>query len=184
MESCEIGKLCDDLIERLPEYTFNTGHKNSVETLLDTLQDDYYIVGVDEKEKTYWNKISHVSRHPVNGEIMKVKTKSGRVVETTTSHSHLIRSNQKVVPITGSNLKVGMRIPVAKNIDNTFIKEFVIVENKEYKLDYLFGWFIGAYLAEGNLNGNQINITNVNEYFVENTKKIADIFGKEGKTRS
>ena len=184
MESCEIGKLCDDLIEKLPEYTFDTGHKNSVETLIDTLDDEYYIVGVDEKEKTHWNKISHVSRHPVNGELMKVKTKSGRIVETTTSHSHLVRSDQKVVPITGSDLKVGMRIPVAKNIDNTFIKDFVVVDNKEYKLDYLFGWFIGAYLAEGNLNGNQINITNVNECFIENTKKMASIFGKEGKTRS
>lgn len=184
MESCEIGKLCDDLIEKLPEYTFNTGHKNSVETLLEALEDEYYIVGVDEKEKTHWNKISHVSRHPVNGDLMKVKTKSGRIVETTTSHSHLVRSDQKVVPITGSELKVGMRIPVAKNIDNTFVKEFVVVDNKEYKLDYLFGWFIGAYLAEGNLNGNQINITNVNEYFIENTKKMASIFGKEGKTRT
>jgi DNA-directed RNA polymerase beta' subunit len=185
----EIGTLCDSLIEQLPEFTFNTGHHDSVETLLEPLDDEYYIVGVDGEEKTHWNKISHVSRHPVNGEMMKVTTKSGRVVETTTSHSHLVRKNQTVMPITGSDMKIGMRIPVAKYIDNTFIQDKITVGTEEYELDYLFGWFIGAYLAEGNLNkkaGSQdvastINITNISPHFIENTKMFAKRFGKECK---
>jgi hypothetical protein len=122
MISTEIGSFIDNLMEQIPEFTFNTGHNDfSTETLLDSLPDDYYIIGISETEKTSWNKISHVSRHPVNGQVMKVSTRSGRIVETTTSHSHLIRSKdlQKVVPITGSDLKKGMRIPVTKNIDNT-----------------------------------------------------------------
>jgi len=189
MVSMEIGKLCDNLIEKLPQFTFNTGHENSVETLLDALDEEYYIVGVDSTEKTHWNKISHVSRHPVNGELMRVTTKSGRVVETTTSHSHLIRdqATQTVAPITGSDMKVGMRIPVAKHIDSTFTQKVITFGGKEYELNYLFGWFIGAYLAEGNLNkktGTQnvsgsINITNISSKFIENTKNFAAIFGKE-----
>ena len=186
MVSGEIGALCDKLIEQLPQFTFNTGHVDSVETLLDALEDEYYIVGVDEQERTHWNKISHVSRHPVNGEMMKVTTKSGRIVETTTSHSHLIRKDQKVVPITGADMLTGMRIPVAKHIDNTFVKDTINIGDKEYKLDYLFGWFIGAYLAEGNLSkkpGSQevsgtINITNISPHFIENTKAFAERFGK------
>ena len=186
-QSAEIGKLCDDLIEKFPEYTFNTGHVDSVETLLDGLDDEYYIIGVDAEEKTHWNKISHVSRHPVNGQMMKVTTKSGRVVETTTSHSHLIRDNQTVVPITGADMKTGMRIPVAKHIDNTFVKGVINIGDIHYELDYLFGWFIGAYLAEGNLSkvsgkndvNGTINITNISPYFVENTKKFAALFDKE-----
>jgi DNA-directed RNA polymerase beta' subunit len=187
----QIGELCDNIIEQLPEYTFNTGHVDSVETLLEPLEDEYYIVGVDEEEKTHWNKISHISRHPVNGEMMKVTTKSGRVVETTTSHSHLIRDKetQTVIPITGANMKVGMRIPVAKYIDNTFIEDKVKIGDNEYKLDYLFGWFIGAYLAEGHLNKNkkynnvssQINITNISPHFIENTKLFAERFGEQCK---
>jgi len=179
MLSMEIGKFCDDLIEVLPEYTFNTGHVDSVETLLDALEDEYYIVGVDGEEKTHWNKISHISRHPVNGQMMKVTTKSGRVVETTTSHSHLVRNNQTVVPITGSDMKTGMRIPVAKHLDNTFVKGVITIGDIHYELDYLFGWFIGAYLAEGNLNGNRMTITNVSQYFIENATKFAKVFDKE-----
>jgi len=186
MVSGEIGKLCDGLIEANPGFTFNTGHADSVETILETLEDEYYIIGVDGQEKTHWNKISHVSRHPVNGNLMTVTTKSGRKVTTTLSHSHLVRDNQTVVPITGGDLKEGMRIPVAKHIDNTFVNESVTIDDKEYQLDYLFGWFVGAYLAEGHLtkkSGQQtvsgvINITNISEYFIENTKQFAARFDK------
>ena len=173
-QSIIMGEFCDEIIQQNPELTFNTGHKNSVETMIDTLENEYYIVGVSENEKTSWNKISHISKHPVNGQMMKVYTKSGRVVETTTSHSHLVRENHKVVPIVGANMKEGMRIPVCAHIDNSYVKDTYHL----YKLDELFGWFIGAYLAEGNLNYNEISITNISEHYIENTKKIASLFGK------
>ena len=174
-KSIIMGEFCDELIKLNPQLTFNTGHKNSFETIIETLEEEYYIIGVSENEKTSWNKISHVSKHPVNGKMMKVTTKSGRVVETTTSHSHLVRENHKVVPIIGANMKEGMRIPVCGHIDNSYIKDTY----NSYKLDELFGWFIGAYLAEGNLNYNEISITNISEHYIENTKKIASLFGKE-----
>jgi len=173
-KSIIMGEFCDELIKLNPNLTFNTGHKNSVETIIDSLENEYYIIGVSENEKTNWNKISHISKHPVNGQMMKVITKSGRVVETTTSHSHLIRENHKVVPIIGANMKEGMRIPVCSYIDNSYVKDMY----DSYKLDELFGWFIGAYLAEGNLNYNEISITNISEYYIENTKKFASLFGK------
>jgi DNA-directed RNA polymerase beta' subunit len=187
MVSTEIGALCDKLIQQFPEYTFNTGHHDSVETLLDALEDEYYIIGVDGQEKTAWNKISHISRHPVNGNLMKVTTRSGRKVETTTSHSHLVRREQTVIPITGADMKEGMRIPISKHIDNTFVQDSIQIGDTKYKLDALFGWFVGAYLAEGNLNkktGTQdvngtINITNISPYFIENTQKFAKRFGKD-----
>ena len=180
MSSVIVGEFCDDIIKNYPVMTFNTGHENSVETMLDKCENEYYIIGVDETEKTNWNKISHISRHPVNGQLMKVTTKSGRVVESTLSHSHLIRcgQTQKVVPITGADMKEGMRIPVCKNIEDTFINNEFHFENETYVLDYSFGWFIGAYLAEGNLNYNEICITNVSSTYIENTVNIAKKYGK------
>jgi len=181
MLSTKIGPFCDRIIKKNKKLTFNTGHVNSVETDLTSLENEYYIIGVDEKEQTHWNKISHVSRHPVNGQIMKVKTRSGRTVETTTSHSHLIRQDQTVVPIVGANMKKGMRIPVTKHIDNTFIEKYVTIGDTQYELDDLFGWFMGAYLAEGNLNNTGISITNISEQFIDNTKLFSKRFGKECK---
>ena len=180
MKSIIVGEFCDEIIQNNPQLTFNTGHQNSVETLLDNCNEEYYIVSVSKDEKTSWNKISHVSRHPVNGQMMKVTTKSGRTVETTTSHSHLIRcgETQEVQPIVGANMKEGMRIPVARHIANTFVVDEIEIENNNYKLDHLFGWFVGAYLAEGNLNYNEISITNISAHYIENTKKLAERFGK------
>ncbi len=177
----KIGELCDKIITEYPQYTVSTGHENSVETLLDKLDDEYYIIGVDKQEKTHWNKISHVSRHPVNGQLMKVVTKSGREVTTTTSHSHLIRQDQTVKAIIGSNMTVGMRIPVAKHIDNSFINSNITIGSNEYKLDNLFGWFVGAYLAEGNISGNTICITNIAQHYIDKVKKFALLFDKEAK---
>jgi DNA-directed RNA polymerase beta' subunit len=192
MVSGEIGALCDNIITQLPEYTFDTEHKDSVETILEPLDDEYYIVGVDEQERTHWNKISHVSRHIVNGDMIRVTTKSGRTVETTMSHSHLVRKNQSVQPILGSDMKIGMRIPVAKHISNPFVRDSVEIAGKSYVLDHLFGWFIGAYLAEGCLtkkkgkneaNGT-ISISNVSEYYIENVKKFAERFDRTCRTKS
>ena len=174
-----VGEFCDDLINNNQDVTFNTGHVNSVETLLQNMENEYYIMGVSENEETKWNKISHISRHPVNGNLMKITTKSGRVVETTMSHSHLIRQNHKVVPITGADLKEGMRIPVCSHINTDFTVNTITLSNgRTVELNQQFGWFIGAYLSEGNLNYHEISITNISTQYIQNTQEIATIFGK------
>ena len=179
MTSVEVGDFIDDLMEQYPNYTFNTGHnENSFETLLSKLNYEYYIIGVSENEQTNWNKLSHVSRHPVNGEMMKVTTKSGRIVHTTTSHSHLIRENNKVAPITGSKMKIGMRIPVCKHIEDKFIENDVYIEDTPCELDILFGWFIGVYLSSGSISYNKIKITNMTKEYIEQIKEFAKRFGK------
>jgi DNA-directed RNA polymerase beta' subunit len=176
IKSVIMGEFCDQIIANNLDKTFNTNHVDSVETILTDLENEYYIVGVSEDEKTSWNKISHVSKHPVNGQMMRVTTRSGRIVDTTTSHSHLIRKDHKVTAIKGSEMVEGMRIPVCAQINN---QEFIKNTYQNINLDSLMGWFIGAYLAEGDLNYNEISITNVSDYYVENTKKVAALFGKE-----
>ncbi len=183
LQTIQMGELCDQIIRANPNLTINTGHVNSVETDLTTLHNEYYIIGVDGREKTHWNKISHISKHPVNGDLMTVTTKSGRQVTTTLSHSHLIRKNQTVEPITGSDLRVGMRIPVSKYIDNTFIQDNIKIGVKEYQLDNLFGWFVGAYLAEGHISNTTIEITNVSQQFIDNTILFAQRFDSIAKPK-
>lgn len=176
-QTLKVGKLCDEIINANPELTISTGHVNSVETDLSSLPNEYYIIGVDSNERTHWNKISHVTRHPVNGNLMEVKTKSGRKTITTLSHSHLIRKNQTVEPITGYELQVGMRIPVTKYIDNTFVNDKINIGEKEYQLDDLFGWFVGIYLAKGSIVGNIIYISNISEQYINKIIEFGNFFG-------
>jgi DNA-directed RNA polymerase beta' subunit len=176
-----IGPFCDKIINDNPILT-NTIQKNllnSVETNLESLDNEYYIVGVDSKEQTHWNKISHVSRHPVNGNLITIRTKSGRTVTTTLSHSHLIRRNQSVEPILGSELKLGMRVPVAKHIDNTFINDTIKIGDVNFKLDYNLGCLFGSYLAKGLIRNNSIYINNCLEEYVDIIKKTIEILNEK-----
>ena len=134
-------------------------------------------MGVDKNEKTSWSRISHFSRHPVNGNMMTITTKSGRKVTTTLSHSHLTRKEHKVQPIKGSDLEVGMRIPVCKHISNDFINKTVEIGENTIVLDELFGWFIGAYIAEGSCNGGRVCITNISQHYIDMTTIVGEMFG-------
>jgi DNA-directed RNA polymerase beta' subunit len=176
-----VGEFCDQLIKENPQFTFNTGHLNSYETLLEKLQEEYYIQSVTEDERTKWSKLSHISRHPVNGQMMRIYTKSGRNVESTPSHSHLVRIDHKVQPIIGSDMREGMRIPVCKNIvtPNQLIQHNITLDDgSDVLLDENFGWFIGAYLSEGNLNYHEISITNISGIYINRTQEIASKFEK------
>ena len=158
----KIGELCDKIIEENPHSTFNTGHEDSVETLLDGFEDEYYIIGVDSEEKTHWNKISHISRHPVNGGLVKVTTRSGREVTTTLSHSHLIRNNNKVEPIRGDQLSIGMRIPVTKYINDDLVETHIQIDDMSVELNNSFGLFVGSYLSQHEYGRSKV-VTSINK---------------------
>jgi DNA-directed RNA polymerase beta' subunit len=170
----EIGNFIDKLLKRNRSKVKTIG-KDSV--VLD-LDKDYHIMNVSDSEKTKWSRISQISRHPANGGLVKVKTKSGRTVTATLTHSFLKRSQNGIVQVKGSDLKKGMRIPIAKNIPvpDKSIKR-IKVNGNIYKLDEHFGWFCGAYLAEGCINRNRIDISNISDVFINNTTKIGERFG-------
>ncbi len=138
----------------------------------------YKIIGVSESEKTSWKEISQLSRHPANGKLVKVVTRSGKSTIATLSHSFLKRTTNKIVPVLGSDLKTGDRIPVAKYIP---IVENPLYETEQYKLTKEFGWFIGAYLADGNINYNEISISKIIPEFSKKIIEFAESLGTTAK---
>lgn len=78
---------------------------------------DWYIPSVSANGNVDWKQISHVSRHPVHGELMKIYTESGRTTSSTLSHSHLqLSSDGLIIPIKGRDLRIGHKIPVIKYV--------------------------------------------------------------------
>lgn len=65
--------------------------------------------------KVEWKQVTEMSRHPVNGKMVKITTKSGKTVTATLSHSFVIR-NQDGNPetIRGDQLFKGMFVPIKK----------------------------------------------------------------------
>lgn len=154
-----IGEICDSILEENKEKLIHNG-KNSV---ILPLEENYYIVGVSEDEKTSWKRISEISRHPANGGLVEVMTRTGRKTTATLTHSFLKRSSTGIVPVLGSDLKVGMRIPIAKVVPEVPQPIMSMTKgNTTFIMNKEFGWICGMYVADGCFNGNIISISKVN----------------------
>jgi intein/homing endonuclease len=170
-----LGKNSDDVKEIA---------RDSVVLSMDDIKEDYYIVGVSDDEKTSWRRISEISRHPANGGLVEVVTRTGRRTTATLTHSFLKRAAEGIVPVLGSDLKVGMRIPVARVIPEA---PNALTEMKQgdttYQLDYDFGWVCGIYLADGSFNGNTVIITKISPVVEERLKVFCARYGLTFTTR-
>jgi len=146
------------------------------------LKDDYMIVGVSVDEKTSWRRISQVSRHPANGGLVKVVTKSGRTTTATLTHSFLKRSTKGIVPVLGSDLKVGMRIPIATKVE-LGTKTNATSGASTFELTRSFGWLCGIYLADGSLSGNHVHISKIHPIVEQSIRSLANVYGWNVNTR-
>jgi DNA-directed RNA polymerase subunit A" len=110
-----IGDYIDTLMEQHEKSVIKTHitEDNQESTILTIpVEWNLSVPGLSENEKVQFGQLTEVSRHPVNGSMVKVSTKSGRTITATMSHSFLTRENNKVVPIKGSQLKVGTIVPI------------------------------------------------------------------------
>jgi DNA-directed RNA polymerase beta' subunit len=150
-----------------------------------TLTKDYYIVGVSKDEKTTWRRISEISRHPANGGLVEVVTRTGRRNTATLSHSFLKRSVDGVVPVLGSDLTVGMRIPIARQIPEVPNPIMSIVQGESiFDMDTEFGWVCGMYVADGCFKHNTISISKISPIVEEKLTQFATQYGLRFTTKA
>ena len=134
------------------------------------LPSEWAIMGVSDDEKASWKPISQVSRHPANGGLVKVTTKSGRSTTATLSHSFLKRTTTGIAEVKGSDLRVGQRIPVAFRQP---VPEDALTSYKGFALTKDFGWLVGIYLADGSFNGNVVQITKIHSVVEERIRALS-----------
>lgn len=145
-----------------------------VSSVLRTELDTYRIVGVSQDEKVSWMPISEVSRHPANGGLVRVTTRSGRKNTATLSHSFLHRTEKGVEAIRGSELRIGTRIPIANHIPES---PGALTTVGPFQLTKAFGWLCGIYMADGSLSGNSVKICKIHPVVEKNIREIAAIYG-------
>ncbi len=104
----KIGEFVDNLMKNGNVINFN-GHE-----VMDVSGLNVYVPSLDQDEKIKWKKLLSVSRHKLNGKLLKIKTRSGREIIATDSHSFVVRKNNKIVPISGKCLTPGQRIPIIR----------------------------------------------------------------------
>jgi len=180
MKKMCIGEFVDNQIK---SNNGKISRDNTGKHVIMEIDDKVKILSVSRDEKTSWKAITKVSRHPVNGKLMKVWTRSGRMTRATLSHSFLKRTENGIVPIEGSNLKVGDRIPISKFIPMVDEKRLMDVKigDKMVKLDFNFGYLWSTYISKreiiqmDNKDIKDIKDAKLVEYF-DKWRNIPDIF--------
>jgi DNA-directed RNA polymerase subunit A" len=182
----EIGKFVDNLLNKFfPRIEGNAEILDLPENL------NIYVYSIDNDEKLKAKRIKSVIRHKSPKKLLEIKTSSGRKIVATDYHSFVIRKNNKIIPVSGKELKVGDRLPIMKFLPENCITEiqlgsmissdkinvigdkiypinYKFNKNSEFllnklPLDFSFGWLVGAYLSEGNCTKYFVNISNTEE---------------------
>jgi DNA-directed RNA polymerase subunit A" len=170
---CKVGEFIDDLLEQRSDNVKDLGNQSVVLNL----EEPYEIMGVSDREQTSWKRISQISKHLPNGKLMKVTTRSGKSVKATCSHSFLKRSVDRIIPVEGSKLKKGDRIPVAKYISEVNNPlQSKTYKSETYVLDKVFGWIIGAYLADG--DAGAVSYIGIAKIIPEFEQRVSDFCNK------
>ncbi len=166
----QVGTFIDQIYTQNPDAVMDIGDGSS---LMD-IENEWAIMGVSNDEKASWKPISQLSRHPANGGLVKVTTKSGRSTKATLSHSFLRRTTNGIAEIKGSDLRVGMRIPVAYRMPES---PDALTTYNGFALTKDFGWLVGIYLADGCFNGNFTKITKIHPVVEARIRALAPLYG-------
>ncbi len=125
VKKIKIGEFIDEYLEEFGRVKLTNGSEIQI-------CNDVYVLTISQEEKIEWKEINEVSRHPPHGDLVKLTTESGRNIITTFSHSHLKKHSRSIVPVLGSDLKVGDQIPVIKNTPIPQIDDNKDIDISEY----------------------------------------------------
>ena len=129
IKTIEIGKFIDKVMEAKLNYVEHYVKQNDTE-VCEVSDAEIFVPAISQNEKLEWKKVTALSRHQSPTKLLKLTTRSGRKITATPYHSFVIRKDNKVLPVAGSSLKLGDRIPTAKKITNMINNRFLNL--KEY----------------------------------------------------
>jgi len=136
-----------------------------------------------------WKRISAITRHQNSKGLLRIKTKSGREVIATEDHSFLtLNEHAELVAVAGCDLVIGTFLPVVYKVsfpqetEHVFVDYLVSPYNRnpnfkpigKIKLDWDFGFVVGAYLAEGCLTESTVAFSNVDREFQQTLLECLD----------
>jgi len=148
---------------------------------------EIYVPSITVDEKIEWRRVLECSRHKAPEHLLRISLFSGRQITATDSHSFVVRKDNTIVPVPGTDLMPGERLPVMLHLrDNcTRCLKLKSVVNTGgirkrmpdvLRLDESLGWLMGAYLAEGNSTANYVSLSNTDPGFLAQIRQFAEKF--------
>lgn len=130
------GPWIDDLIQKNAHRVIHLP-ENRTEYL--GLTEPVHVPSTDVDGNMGWHKVSAVMRHLPVGDLIRIKTKSGRTVTATAQKSFLVYNEGKMESKNGADLKVGDRVPTILNLPNAPV-EMATLDMTKYlpKTEWLY----------------------------------------------
>ena len=115
--SVQIGKVVDGYMKNFGAIKTHITEDGRASYILPNKNWDVKVPGLNYKtQKVEWKRVTEFSKHPPNGKMVRIRTKSGRTVTATLSHSFVSRNSEgKPYTIRGDELKKGMFVPIIKD---------------------------------------------------------------------
>ena len=159
IKTINIGDWIDKILDNDDNKDKVEHHKERDMELLH-LEDESFIPTTDEHGTVSWGLIKSITRHDPGKELYEIKTKSGRNVTVTESHSLLIWNNDKHTfnKMLSKDVKIGDFVPVTKFIESPFTSQ-----NGD---DINLNWTNDILLSSENIKRNWLQ-----KYFVNNSKR-------------
>ena len=178
-----IGEFVDKTMEKLGKK--DMGGWN----VCDVSKYDVFAFSLNGNEKIEETKIKELSRHTAPDKILEIRTRSGRKIRATDSHSFVIRKDNVIIPVSGKELNPGNRLPSMMFLPENCLQDIEtknVIGEQAYvkkplpetlKLNSELGWIFGAYLAEGNATKFFVSISNTDPLFLSKIRNFAQEYG-------
>ena len=133
----KIGEWIDTLMKENPDKI-----KHIPENRTNYLELDHpvKILAPDEHGNLLWDTLTAVTRHLPVGDLVHIKTKSGREVTVTQSKSLLTWDGEKLVGTNGCDVKVGDLVPVHRSVpEPPSVTEYIHLRDYLNEKEWLYG---------------------------------------------
>jgi len=124
-------------------------------------------------------KATRVWKREVPEQMYRIRTASGREVETTPSHPLFVQDSGSLSPVVASDLSEGELIATPRMVPTTASDRLEVTPDEGFALDFSFpdtltedlSRLLGYVLGEGHVNGNTVVITSVDEEIIDDVSR-------------
>ena len=151
-----IGEYIDTLLQNNVDKIQHIP-KNRTQYL--ELDHKVFIPSCNKNGKITWCQMTAVTKHLPIGNLIRIKTSTGRTITVTQCKSVIVWNGKEIVQKNGSELKIGDLVPITANFPEIITTNYILINNNiRIELDKTFGLLIGLYLSIGTIKNDTITL--------------------------
>lgn len=161
----KIGEWIDQLLENNPSKIVLIPENRTQYLELDSIA---FVASPDATGAVTWSQVTAVTKHLPVGNLVKLKTSSGREVTVTKSKSILTYNGEQLIQEGGDRAKPGTLVPILWNLPSlNKHTTFVDCGSQRFVFTPDFGFMIGLILSQGTIKNGTVTLQTSSQRVLE-----------------